>query len=197
MRDASFDYAICIAVLHHLSTQERRVSALKEMQRILRPGGRALVTVWAKEQKYKDKQSFYINSKKGAAAKKQLDTPETGVQAATEPSAAAKEEGVHVFGKEFEKKDVFVAWHYKPKPAKKEKGAKVEAPKEDLSNKAVGKEGKVYLRFYHVFEKQELESLFQSVPGVRIVESFYEEGNWCVVFEKKTDLESHLLQFSE
>ena len=184
VRDASFDYAICIAVLHHLSTQERRVSALKEMQRILRPGGRALVTVWAKEQKYKDKQSFYSNSKKGAAAKKQLDTPEAEAQSAAEPSAAAaKEEGVHLFGKEFEKKDVFVAWHYKPKPAKKEKEGKVEASSEEPSNEAVGKEGKVYLCFYHVFENQELESLFQSVPGVRIVESFY-EGNWCVIFER-------------
>jgi ubiquinone/menaquinone biosynthesis C-methylase UbiE len=39
LRDNSFDYAISIAVIHHLSTEAARLSAIKEMIRIIRPGG--------------------------------------------------------------------------------------------------------------------------------------------------------------
>lgn len=41
---------LCIAVLHHISTVERRVAMLVELARVLRYGGRAIVTVWASEQ---------------------------------------------------------------------------------------------------------------------------------------------------
>ncbi|CAI4230599.1 unnamed protein product [Auanema sp. JU1783] len=39
-------------------------------------------------------------------------------------------------------------------------------------------------RYYHVFRKGELEELFESIPGVRIVQCNYEHANWCVVIEK-------------
>ncbi|KAK8191172.1 S-adenosyl-L-methionine-dependent methyltransferase [Phyllosticta capitalensis] len=48
---ASFDFAICIAVLHHLSTPERRIEGVREILAHLRPEGTALVYVWALEQK--------------------------------------------------------------------------------------------------------------------------------------------------
>eukprot|EP00768_Dysnectes_brevis_P004160 gnl/Dysnectes_brevis/2969_a3656_954.p1 GENE.gnl/Dysnectes_brevis/2969_a3656_954~~gnl/Dysnectes_brevis/2969_a3656_954.p1 ORF type:complete len:304 (-),score=24.72 gnl/Dysnectes_brevis/2969_a3656_954:24-866(-) len=47
----SFDAIISIAVIHHLSTPERRLDAFKEIERVLKPGGRALITVWAHGQK--------------------------------------------------------------------------------------------------------------------------------------------------
>ena len=49
-KDNSFDYAICIAVLHHLSNEERRVQAIKEALRILKFGGKILYSVWSYEQ---------------------------------------------------------------------------------------------------------------------------------------------------
>ena len=49
-RTGLFDAVICIAVIHHLSTEERRLAALRELARILRPGGKLLVYVWAMEQ---------------------------------------------------------------------------------------------------------------------------------------------------
>jgi tRNA (uracil-5-)-methyltransferase TRM9 len=49
LRDSSCDFVMCIAVLHHLSTDARRQQALCEMERILRPGGKALLFVWAFE----------------------------------------------------------------------------------------------------------------------------------------------------
>ncbi|RAL10768.1 tRNA (carboxymethyluridine(34)-5-O)-methyltransferase [Aspergillus homomorphus CBS 101889] len=55
--DSSFDFAISIAVIHHLSTPERRISAIREILRTIKPasasapGGKALIYVWALEQK--------------------------------------------------------------------------------------------------------------------------------------------------
>lgn len=47
------DAGISIAVLHHLSTEERRVRALEELLRVVRRKGRVLFTVWAVEQEDK------------------------------------------------------------------------------------------------------------------------------------------------
>ncbi|KPM06840.1 tRNA methyltransferase-like protein [Sarcoptes scabiei] len=44
-RDDLFDGVICCSVLHHLSTLERRVKALKEIVRIMKIGGRIMLTV--------------------------------------------------------------------------------------------------------------------------------------------------------
>ena len=45
-----FDSVISIAVIHHLSTKERRLEMLKEIIRILKVGGKSLITAWATEQ---------------------------------------------------------------------------------------------------------------------------------------------------
>ena len=45
-----FDNIISIAVIHHLSSKERRLEMIKEIIRILKPDGRALITAWATEQ---------------------------------------------------------------------------------------------------------------------------------------------------
>uniref|UniRef100_A0A7S3EF57 Fe2OG dioxygenase domain-containing protein n=1 Tax=Rhodosorus marinus TaxID=101924 RepID=A0A7S3EF57_9RHOD len=49
-RDSSCDAAICIAVVHHISSVERRKRLVAEIARVLRRGGRALITAWAMEQ---------------------------------------------------------------------------------------------------------------------------------------------------
>ncbi|GJQ14644.1 hypothetical protein GpartN1_g6435.t1 [Galdieria partita] len=46
-----FDVVLCIAVLHHLCTRERRILAIQEMGRVLRQGGSCLLYVWAAEEK--------------------------------------------------------------------------------------------------------------------------------------------------
>lgn len=45
-----FDFAFSIAVIHHLSTRERRVSAINAILEVLKPDCRALFYVWALEQ---------------------------------------------------------------------------------------------------------------------------------------------------
>lgn len=55
--DSFFDFAISIAVVHHLSTRGRRIQAIREILRTLKPatmqapGGKALLYAWALEQK--------------------------------------------------------------------------------------------------------------------------------------------------
>lgn len=44
---SAFDTVLCTAVLHHLSTRERRRTCIREIIRVLRPNGRALISVWA------------------------------------------------------------------------------------------------------------------------------------------------------
>jgi tRNA (uracil-5-)-methyltransferase TRM9 len=44
--DDFFDSAIAIAVYHHIETKDGRLGALKELYRVLKPGGEAFVTVW-------------------------------------------------------------------------------------------------------------------------------------------------------
>ncbi len=45
----TFDAAICIASVHHLATESERLAAVTELRRILRPAGKALITVWSLE----------------------------------------------------------------------------------------------------------------------------------------------------
>jgi ubiquinone/menaquinone biosynthesis C-methylase UbiE len=45
-----FQAVLSIAVIHHLSTLERRVQMLREILRVLTVGGRAILTTWALEQ---------------------------------------------------------------------------------------------------------------------------------------------------
>lgn len=45
-KDQSFDYAIAVAVYHHIKGRESRLKAFKELRRILRPRGEVFITVW-------------------------------------------------------------------------------------------------------------------------------------------------------
>lgn len=42
----------------------------------------------------------------------------------------------------------------------------------------------VFQRYYHLFAPGELEGLVERVPGVSLVESFYDRDNWCAVLQK-------------
>ncbi|CAO3641606.1 unnamed protein product [Mucor hiemalis] len=57
-RDNTFDFAISIAVIHHFASPERRLQAIKDLFKIVRPGGKVLVFVWALEQTKFSKRNF-------------------------------------------------------------------------------------------------------------------------------------------
>jgi alkylated DNA repair protein alkB homolog 8 len=57
-RSHVFDRVMCIAVLHHLASRERRLRALQELTRVTALKGTVLVTVWAFEQEEGSKRKF-------------------------------------------------------------------------------------------------------------------------------------------
>ncbi|KAM4808618.1 putative tRNA methyltransferase 9B [Rhinophrynus dorsalis] len=61
-RDQCFDTVISIGVIHHFSTKQRRIRAIKEMARVLLPGGQIMLYVWAMEQKSRrfEKQDVFV-----------------------------------------------------------------------------------------------------------------------------------------
>ena len=54
----AFDYAIAVATYHHIAGRKERQNALLELNRVLRPGGEAFITVWNKWQS-----RFLLNGK--------------------------------------------------------------------------------------------------------------------------------------
>tara|TARA_B100000575_G_scaffold30685_2_gene20646 strand:+ start:2051 stop:2731 length:681 start_codon:yes stop_codon:yes gene_type:complete len=56
--DCIFDYAISIAVFHHLSNESSRIKAMENMINVIKLGGKGLVTVWAVEQEGVSKKKF-------------------------------------------------------------------------------------------------------------------------------------------
>ena len=57
-KDNLFDYTICIAVIHHLSTEEKREKSIQELIRITKPGGKIMILVWAFEQESDSRRQF-------------------------------------------------------------------------------------------------------------------------------------------
>lgn len=161
LRDGVADGCICIAVVHHLATEERRLQALREIARVLRPGGHALVYVWAKNQAKDSRQSSYLRQNKRNRPGN-VDSNE-----ATNNGAVQVVNGlpVHTNRTQFAAQDMLVPW--------KLKAATTTA---DAAQE--------FLRYYHVFEEGELEALVERIDGVRVVRGYYDQGNWCVVFEK-------------
>jgi len=49
-RDSTFDFILFIASLHNIRGRQQRVNALREVGRVMKDGGKALITVWARWQ---------------------------------------------------------------------------------------------------------------------------------------------------
>ena len=45
-RDNSFDQAVSVATYHHIKSKADKLKAIRELSRVLKPGGEAFITVW-------------------------------------------------------------------------------------------------------------------------------------------------------
>lgn len=204
VRSGSCDACISIAVIHHFATAERRVAALQELVRLLRPGGKALIYVWAMEQEYNKKKSKYLRENRSGQGKKESNSdpseqelfvervPDTGHQdsACSVPSindcqkercnsskVANSKLPIHTNRTSFHSQDLLVPWHLKGSSSK-------EKPTEPLSPLGTHDSSPVFHRYYHVFCEGELEAACQTLSNVNILQSYYDQGNWCVILQK-------------
>jgi alkylated DNA repair protein alkB family protein 8 len=158
------------------------------MVRILRPGGKALIYVWAKDQERHKTQSSYLkqdrrNRKRDCDgeskyvqqhndASKSTDTNLNGVSSQF-PSLP-----IHTNRTQFQHQDLLVPWKLKSEG----KNQLDQMKKDSCLESSQGIP--TFYRYYHVFEEGELELLCGSLEGVKVVRSYYDQGNWCVVLER-------------
>lgn len=153
-KNNSLDAAISIAVIHHLSTNERRKQAISELARVLKPNGKCLIYVWAIEQEKNSAQTAYLKYSTTKKKNKTFSKEKLTEYGITLP--------VHENRTQFMSTDMLVPW--------KRKG------------------GGDFLRFYHVFKEGELTQLCSEVPTFTIKNVYYDQGNWCVILQKKNEI---------
>ncbi|XP_057695539.1 alkylated DNA repair protein alkB homolog 8 isoform X2 [Corythoichthys intestinalis] len=136
LRTATCDACISIAVIHHFSTAERRLAAVTELVRLLKPGGRALIYVWAFEQEYKQQKSKYLKDnnprnnicdvtneperKPSACARRNLEDYKK--RPADDYTVTHDKLSVHINRTAFDSQDLLVPWHLKEGKGRKREG---------------------------------------------------------------------------
>lgn len=169
-RNDCADVVICIAVIHHLSTKARRAKAINEILRVLRHGGKALVYVWAFEQDGPEGPSNYLKLSKQAIKinNKNENTTEIQLNECTDSPKTIKMP-VHKNRTNFVEQDMLVPW-------KEKKSCQSAVEDSEIT---------IHHRYYHVFYEGELENLVTENEGC-ILSSYYDKGNWCVLFQKQS-----------
>lgn len=174
-----FDFAISIAVVHHWSTRERRIEAIKHILSKVRSGGEALIYCWALEQG---------NSRRGYHEGMEQDVlvPWVLQDKKKKPQRQAKKNG-----KFQEKPDVAsvppqerAAFIAKWKREQEEKKLAEEINEELQRQKELEEEKKnTKYRYYHLYREGELEEDCIQAGG-EVVRNGYEKDNWYVVVRK-------------
>lgn len=163
--------------------QERRRQAVQEIARVLCPGGRALIYVWARNQNLKDEMSTYLkqNRKNRLVQGQQSSSPSThsevyeGNPAEGSRSNTYDEERgdlplpVHVNRTNFKHSDVLVPWKLKGRKRQ-------ETTTQDTQP--------TFYRYYHMFEADELERMCLEVCHIQVLETKYDQGNWTIMLKK-------------
>lgn len=148
------------------------------MIRILRPNGRALIYVWAKNQAVKNKSSYLLQNKRNKNENDEHDDSNTSNNQTEKESTLADNTNpkcnstlpIHTNRTQFAHTDILVPWKLKN------------------ASKGMGKDQHptTFLRFYHVFDENELEGLCNRFENISVEKSYYDQGNWCVIFRKNS-----------
>jgi tRNA (uracil-5-)-methyltransferase TRM9 len=150
----SFDFAISIAVIHHLSTPARRIEAVRAILELLRSpnknrnedkGGKALIYVWALEQK---------ESRRGWDEGHEQDVMVPWVM-------KGKKEKVQKGRKKQERDE-----------------------QTDGDGAAKQVEDKTFLRYYHLYRKGELESDVVEAGGEVVESGYEKDNWWAIAVRK-------------
>jgi alkylated DNA repair protein alkB family protein 8 len=151
------------------------------MARILSPKGLALIYAWAQEQERNSVPSTYLKQQKSESidSKKSENIEEKEFENQSGENTDLKKSiefplvlPIHKNRTNFEHSDLLVPWKTKEANA--------------LTFENV--DSKTFLRYYHVFKERELEDLIRESHNLSsiltIKESYYDQGNWCVILVK-------------
>uniref|UniRef100_A0A8C8EKY9 Fe2OG dioxygenase domain-containing protein n=1 Tax=Oncorhynchus tshawytscha TaxID=74940 RepID=A0A8C8EKY9_ONCTS len=244
---------------------KRRQAVVEELVRLLRPGGRALIYVWAVEQEYNKQKSKYLKETRqqgptgdntaqdlsGTATDAHntaqdlsgiaTDTHNTaqdlsgiatdahntaqdlsGIATDTHNTAqdlsgiatdahntaqdlsgiatdctkvhreteSPAKLSVHTNRTAFNSQDLLVPWHLKGGGrggCNQGRGGGSKNTLDPPTEAQAPAPSPVFHRYYHVFQKGELEELCVRVRGVAIQRSYHDQGNWCVILKKTGD----------
>ncbi|KAI6687677.1 hypothetical protein NL676_024505 [Syzygium grande] len=184
------DAAISIAVLHHLSTENRRKRAIEELVRVVKKGGLVLITVWAVEQedrslltKWTPLAPKYVEEWVGPGSPRVRSPSSLMLESIPETDDSSvqsmREVTVNIAAKPEKTQNLN---HYGEDEAlapRQEKNIKDQQEYFDDKKGAV-----VYNRYYHVFGEGELERLVSGMDNIIVVDRFYDKSNWCIILEK-------------
>ena len=178
--DGIFDATICVAVLHHLASKDRRVAAVRELVRITRPGGRVLIQAWAKEQEENSRLTFVDQD---------VLVPWRLQQRFFEGEGEGKVKGKDKGKSEGEGKGETSAQGGLAGQAGGSEAllpATLQSPEGPCQHVKEDEKGAlVFQRYCHVYRKGELEDLCSSVPGACVEEAGWDRGNWFVLVRKQ------------
>ena len=156
VRTKAFDAAICIAVMHHLSTRARRIRCLQELARIVKVGGLINIQAWAIQQEEGSKRKFaatdvFVPFNAQPKYLDKIDGHQGGSDGANEAQNARK--GVaQIYSEAYE-------------------GAEYDEMKGLV----------VFQRYCHLYREGELEELAAAVDNIEVVTSGFESGNFFII----------------
>lgn len=169
-----FDFAISIAVIHHFSTEGRRIEAISHILSKLKKGGEFLIYCWALEQEksrrgYKegDDQDILIpwvlqqkQEKKSKQPRNRRHKKDSNLADTSKSSEAINEEISEA--------------NCHSSEVSQEKSSEQDASPEQITR----------YRYYHLYKRGELVENALSTKMCTIVDEGYEKDNWWVIVRK-------------
>lgn len=181
-KDNTFDFAISIAVVHHWTTRERRIAAIRHILSKVKKGGRALIYCWALEQK-DSRRGYHIGMDQDVMVPWVLHATQSNSNNTSNGSKGKKHdhEKPDLTGIEPKDRAAFVT---KWKQEREKQRAREKAEQDNVNNKSDDKESATKYRFYHLYKEGELEEDCLQAGG-SIANHGYEKDNWYVITEKQ------------
>lgn len=170
--DNKFEFAISIAVIHHFSTETRRIEAIQHILTKLKSGGKALIYCWALEQEksrrgYKEGDDQDVLVPWVLQNKQKKDKPRRkGRMSKGKKAQRDKEKEIH--------QDEQVE-QSQPEQVENSESEHVEKSEPEPVTK---------YRYYHLYKKGELVDNANRAGNCTVVDEGYERDNWWIVIEK-------------